>query len=254
VHLIDVSNDSKQKFFETKIFGTMPKVKMKRQSTFVDMTAMCDVAFLLLTFFILTSKFRAQDPVQIDMPGSVSNRKIADSDIQIVQVAKDGKVFWGTDNQDVRAKVLDLMRAKYDPTNVLGFTDKDVQKFKTIESFGCGFQDLPKILNESMKNDDKTSGIPVDSLTSKFKKNELKDWLRSCREAHLLITKEKTEKQNKVFSMTDYDWIRLALKGDGVTEYPKIDLILNTLKESAINKFDLVTNLKGGDSASSGGH
>ena len=35
----------------------MPKVKIPRKSTAVDMTAMCDVAFLLLTFFMLTSNF-----------------------------------------------------------------------------------------------------------------------------------------------------------------------------------------------------
>jgi biopolymer transport protein ExbD len=226
----------------------MPKVKMKRSSTFVDMTAMCDVAFLLLTFFILTSKFRPQDPMQIDMPGSVSNRKIADSNIQTVQVAKDGKVFWGTDNQEVRERALKDMATKYDVKELNN--PEYIKKFKTLESFGCGIQDLPKILSGEMANDEKTSGIPVDSLQSKYKRNELKDWLKSCRTAHLMMTKEKEEKAGGVFSMKDYQYIRLALKGDGITEYPKIDLILNTLKECAINKFDLVTNLKGGDSAS----
>ncbi|MEY4291989.1 MAG: hypothetical protein RIQ61_366, partial [Bacteroidota bacterium] len=33
----------------------MPKVKIPRKSTVVDMTAMCDVAFLLLTFFMLAT-------------------------------------------------------------------------------------------------------------------------------------------------------------------------------------------------------
>ncbi len=222
---------------------------MKRSSTFVDMTAMCDVAFLLLTFFILTSKFRPQDPMQIDMPGSVSNRKIADNDIQTVQVSKDGRVFWGTDNQDVREKTLELMAAQY-PT-ITGLREaENIKKFKTLESFGCGIQDLPKILNGSIPNDEKTSGIPVDSLQSQYKRNELKDWLQSCRNAHLKVTEAKIAKAGGTFSMLEYNWIKLALKGDGVTEYPKVDLILATLKESKINKFDLVTNLKGGDSAS----
>ncbi len=233
----------------------MPKVKMKRSSTFVDMTAMCDVAFLLLTFFILTSKFRPQDPMQIEMPGSVSNRKIVNTDLQTVTVSKDGRVFWGTDNQDVREKSLEFMRTQYPSVQ---FSAEDIKKFKTIESFGVGFQDLPKILNGTMANDDKSSGIPVDSLTSKFKRNELADWLKSCRNAHLKVTEAKKIKAGETFSMANYDWIRLALKGDGVTEYPKVDLILNTLKDCAINKFDLVTNLKGGESASkgaeSGGH
>jgi biopolymer transport protein ExbD len=34
----------------------MPKIKVKRKGTWIDMTAMTDVAFLLLTFFMLTAK------------------------------------------------------------------------------------------------------------------------------------------------------------------------------------------------------
>ncbi|MRZ52916.1 biopolymer transporter ExbD, partial [Parabacteroides distasonis] len=33
----------------------MPKLIVKRKSTFIDMTAMSDVTVLLLTFFMLTS-------------------------------------------------------------------------------------------------------------------------------------------------------------------------------------------------------
>lgn len=35
----------------------MPRVKIKRKSTRIDMTAMSDVTVLLLTFFMLTSTF-----------------------------------------------------------------------------------------------------------------------------------------------------------------------------------------------------
>jgi biopolymer transport protein ExbD len=230
----------------------MPKVKMKRSSPLVDMTAMCDVAFLLLTFFILTSKFRPQDPVQIDMPGSESNRKISEKDIQSIQISKDGRVFWGTENQLVRAKTLEIMKRIY--PNVK-FTPDETEAFKKIESFGCDFVDLPKLLSGEIKNDDKSEGIPVDSLESKFTKNELKDWLQSCRQAHLDITKARVDKESPgTFDIKNgYEYIRLAVKGDGITEYPKIDIILNTLKDCAINKFDLITSLKGGESASKGG-
>ena len=42
----------------------MSRIKIPRKSTAIDMTAMCDVAFLLLTFFILTAKLKQQDPLQ----------------------------------------------------------------------------------------------------------------------------------------------------------------------------------------------
>ena len=53
----------------------MPKVKPVRHTPLVDMTAMTDVAFLLLTFFMLTAKMKPQEPVVIDTPSSISEIK-----------------------------------------------------------------------------------------------------------------------------------------------------------------------------------
>ena len=51
----------------------MPRVKVARKSTAIDMTAMCDVAFLLLTFFILSAKPKTSGP---DKGGSAFFRSI----------------------------------------------------------------------------------------------------------------------------------------------------------------------------------
>ncbi len=85
----------------------MPKVKVKRASSAVDMTAMCDVAFLLLTFFILTAQFRAQDAATIETPSSISGIKVPDKDIMTIALDKDGKVYFGIDNQQHRLAMLD---------------------------------------------------------------------------------------------------------------------------------------------------
>lgn len=79
----------------------MPKVKIPRKSTAIDMTAMCDVAFLLLTFFILTTKFRAAEVVQIDIPSSTAQIPIPDKDIMMFNIAPDGRMFldWTTRTQ-----------------------------------------------------------------------------------------------------------------------------------------------------------
>jgi biopolymer transport protein ExbD len=87
----------------------MPKVKVPRKSTAIDMTAMCDVAFLLLTFFILTTKFRAQEVVQIDIPSSTAQIPIPDKDILMFQIAPDGKVFFGLDDQPTRMGLLERL-------------------------------------------------------------------------------------------------------------------------------------------------
>ena len=71
----------------------MPKVKVPRKSTSVDMTAMCDVAFLLLSFFILTTKFKSDDGLGVVTPNSVSTKPAADKNVVMVTMDKDGKAY-----------------------------------------------------------------------------------------------------------------------------------------------------------------
>ena len=63
----------------------MARVKVKKQSTFIDMTAMSDVTVLLLTFFMLTSTFIQKEPIQISTPASVMEIKIPETDILQIQ-------------------------------------------------------------------------------------------------------------------------------------------------------------------------
>src|SRR5690606_12893865 len=90
----------------------MPKVKVKRASTTIDMKAMCDVSFLLLTFFILTATARAPEPLPVDTPASVTQVKVPDTDLGLITVGDDGKVFFGVKDRNVRARMLELMSEK----------------------------------------------------------------------------------------------------------------------------------------------
>lgn len=58
----------------------MGRAKIKKKSTFIDMTAMSDVTVLLLTFFMLTSTFVKKEPVQVFTPASVSEIKIPENE------------------------------------------------------------------------------------------------------------------------------------------------------------------------------
>ena len=53
----------------------MGKAKVKRASTSIDMTAMCDVSFLLLTFFVLTATARQPEALTVDTPASTTKDK-----------------------------------------------------------------------------------------------------------------------------------------------------------------------------------
>ena len=84
----------------------MPKVKIKRNSRPLDMAPMTDVAFLLLTFFMLTSNFTQKQPVKVDTPTSISEIKIPETNIMMILIDKSGKVFFNVDGQQARMDIL----------------------------------------------------------------------------------------------------------------------------------------------------
>jgi len=69
----------------------------------MDMTPMVDVAFLLLTFFMLTTSFKPAEEVQITLPVSHSAIKLPESDVIVLTVNKTGDIYFGVDSQQLRA-------------------------------------------------------------------------------------------------------------------------------------------------------
>lgn len=196
----------------------MPKVKIPRKSTNIDMTAMCDVAFLLLTFFMLTTKFKADDPVIVDTPSSISEIKLPDTDIMAITITKDGKVFFGMDGKFNRERMIQKIGEKFN----IDFTEEEIHSFSLTGSFGVPIANLKQFLNltsEERKSEKIQPGIPVDSA-----KNELQYWIVYGR-----LSNPKT---------------RIAIRGDGDTPYPVIKNVMNTLQDKNVNKFNLITDLE----------
>src|SRR5687768_9855908 len=103
----------------------MGKVKVHRSSTSIDMTPMVDLAFLLVTFFMLTTKFAPEEPLAVDMPTSVSEIKLPDTDILTISISKEGVVFFNMDGKYNREELLSKMSEKYS----LQFTPEEVHSF-----------------------------------------------------------------------------------------------------------------------------
>ncbi len=197
----------------------MPKAKVKRKSTWVDMTAMCDVAFLLLTFFMLTSNFTKKEPVLVATPTSVSEIKIPETNIMTVLVDKTGKVYFGIDGQDKRRQLIEKMASMYK----VNFSPEEMKKYTLLELTGNPMQAMKAFLNlpaESRDLPQNNLGIPADSTN-----NEFKDWVKSAREVN--------------------PDLRIAIKADEKTPYPVIKKVMRSLQQLDESRYNLITKLEG---------
>lgn len=208
----------------------MPRVKIARKSTAIDMTAMCDVAFLLLTFFILTATARQPEPLPVDTPASTVTIPQPDKGIGTITIGGGGKVFFGIKDQNVRVKLLEKMSGIYK----IPFTEVEKKRFSLMESFGVPIGQLKQVIN--LDGDDRVKinqpGIPADSVMATNQPSELHQWIYQAR----IATKEETT-----------DDMRVSIKGDQKEEYPTIKKVIDILQAQNLNKFSLITSLRVAD-------
>ena len=197
----------------------MPKVKIPRKSTNVDMTAMCDVAFLLLTFFILATKQKPPEVLTVKTPTSVSAKAAPEKSI-LITLTKEGKVFLMLGDETKKAAIID----DFNTTRGLQLTGSELAKLKKSEYIGLPINKLKSALNATQEIPaNLMDGIPTDSTN-----NELSFWIRSVTNAY------KGEDQAKLQEM-------LLVKGDGEALYPIFKNIKEAFKANEIFKFRIVT-------------
>jgi biopolymer transport protein ExbD len=151
----------------------MARVKPKRHGVITDMTAMCDVAFLLLTFFILTTQFKKPDVEQIKPPSSISEKLLPDASLMTINATPDGKFYFQpVENASERIALLDKMGQKYGIT----FDNNQKAAFQKVQAIGVpmnqlkGYLDMPA---DEQKNYKSPTGIPMDSTNK-----QLIDWVK----------------------------------------------------------------------------
>jgi len=203
----------------------MPKVKVPRKSTNIDMTAMCDVAFLLLSFFILTTKFKPAEALAVTTPKSVSTKQVNMKDAVLITLDKDGKAYFSVPDDNPVDKKQDIIDY-VDQQKSLGLTDAEKAAFKRGASYvGVPFSQLKAYLQlspDQLKNF-QSPGIPVtDSLN-----NEMEVWLRASQDAF------QGGKMN------------VFVKGDNSAKYPSFKGIIDALKKDDILKFSMITDPEG---------
>lgn len=204
--------------------------KPKRGAPTIDMTAMVDVAFLLLTFFILTTtKFREDQSAEVDMPSSVSKLTVPDKQLMTISVDGEGRIFAGFSDIGTRERALQQMM---DDGYVTSEITKDgYQLFTTLEDFGVTLHEgeFDRWINMSDAEREEylqegMTAAPRDTLTGTG--NDLKLWVRAGRLAD----------RRMVF----------AIKGDVDASYEQVQEVISTLQDWNINQFSLITDLEDG--------
>ena len=196
----------------------MGRAKIKKKSTFIDMTAMSDVTVLLLTFFMLTSTFVKKEPVQVFTPASVSEIKIPETNILQILVDPQGKIFMSLDKQPDMKAVLEKMGEEYG----VDFTPEQEKKFVTASTFGVPMRSMQKFLDLPTEQQDKllkNEGIPCDSTDNQFKSR-----VRNARQVN--------------------PDLRIAIKADASTPYAVIKNVMSSLQDLRENRYNLITSLK----------
>ena len=200
----------------------MGRAKLPRKSTNIDMTAMCDVAFLLLSFFILATKFKPPEALSVVTPSSVSTKVAPEKDVVMVIIDKDGKVYLSVSeaNQAEKKEIIEAINTSKN----LGLTDAEKNNFVKVPNayIGAPFSQLKSYLDKDPAELQKVvkPGIPAVDSTN----NEMVDWFHAAADAF------QGKKMN------------ILVKGDDASKYPSFQGVIIALKKNDLMKFQVVTS------------
>jgi biopolymer transport protein ExbD len=200
----------------------MPSVKIPKKSTNVDMTPFVDVAFLILTFFIMATKFKPPSPVEVTTPSSVSSEKYPENDAVMITIDKDSKVYFTVFSEGA-PKVFDDIIASINASKNVGVTQSETNNFKKMAMVGVPFSQLRGLLQTPVDQQGslKQTGIPLDSTGG-----ELTFWINASKRAFLAAGKKK---------------LTYLIKGDNDSKYPTFKMVIDAMRRNEEFKYQLVT-------------
>jgi biopolymer transport protein ExbD len=185
----------------------------------VDMTAMCDVAFLLLCFFVVTARFKQWEPMNIKLP--VAANHVVDGDFSYgrIYIAAHKVMFQIVSGTSVREFALLEMAKKYH----IRFSQEERNKFLNAYIIGSPLNDLKRYNDQYMNWTDNVDrpGIPY------INNNELFDWIINARRASLALTGTP---------------LRIIIQADKNEDYTTIKQVIAVLQKQNVNKFSLLTD------------
>lgn len=201
----------------------MPSVKIPKKSTATDMTPFVDIAFLILSFFMLATKFKPPAPVQITTPRSVSSDKLQEQDAVMVEFDSSGRVFFTLNVKSPandNGKKLELIK-RINESRKLGLTETEMQNYMNNSTIGSPFNAVKQLLATPLdrRASVKQTGIPVDSTN-----NELVDWV-----GHAVGVFQGRR-------------LNLMVKGDNNAKYPAFKGVIEAFRKNEQFKYQMITD------------
>lgn len=196
--------------------------KIQKKSTDTDMTPFVDIAFLILSFFIMATKFKPPEPVEIKTPGSVLSQTMPESNAVLISIDSTNKVYFSLLSEKEPEKFDVLIRGINEKQN-LGLTAAQMNNYKKTYMVGVPFAGLKQLLDIDAAEQGKVKqpGIPVMDSTN----NQLVWWIQEAKNA---FAGEK---------------LVYLIKGDGNSKYPAFEAVIEALKKNEEFKYSLVTSL-----------
>lgn len=187
-----------------------------RKKPKLDMNPMVDMAFLLVTFFMMTTTFRPELPEDVRLPYSSAEMKLPEKQLATVTITETGKIFFGIDNKFDRRKLLSLMGGEY----AVDFDSRQRDTYSLTAVTGAPVEELPSYLDAKRRNAAfDQSGIPLE---------ELRSWIKNAR-----VTNPQ---------------LRFAINADKKTKYPIVHGVIETFRDLNITRFNFVTETDAAES------
>jgi biopolymer transport protein ExbD len=189
------------------------------------MTPFVDVAFLILAFFIMATKFKPPEPVDIVTPKSVSAEELPENDAILITVDSINRVFFSV-LAEKEPQIADEVIQGLNTTRNLGLSPAEMQNFRKTYAVGVPFSSLKSYLAMDQASQGKVNqpGIPVmDTLN-----NELVWWIAEAKKAFANNSRP----------------LKYLIKGDGGSKYPAFEAVIAALKKNDQFKYNLVTALE----------
>ena len=201
----------------------MPTIKIPRKSTDTDMTPFVDIAFLILSFFIMATKFKPPEPVEITTPGSVLSQKLPENNAVLITIDSSNKVYFSVLSEKDKTK-FDEIISEINTSQNMGLTQSEIANYRQTYMIGVPFGGVKQLLATPARDQGtlKQPGIPVmDTLN-----NQLVWWIGAAKKA---FAGEKG--------------FKYLIKGDGAAKYPAFEAVISALKKNEEFKYNLVTSL-----------